>query len=171
MQINVASLLKEHTGETREYEIDEDLAIDGEPRRVRGEVRFDRTPRGILVRAHLSAQAAAECSRCLKPLQIPIAIDFEEEFVPSIDVDTGQRVEPEEGEEDAYRISARHVLDLSVPVREYWAMATPMAPVCDEDCRGICPVCGRAAGAPDHACAREQVDARWAKLAELASRQ
>jgi uncharacterized protein len=171
MQINVASLLKEHTGATREYAIDEEVAMDGDRRRVRGDVRLDRTPRGILVRGRLSAEAPMECSRCLKPLLVAVAMDIEEVFLPSVDIDTGQRVEPGEGDEEAYRITPRHVLDLSQAVRDYWTMALPMAPVCDESCGGICPVCGEDAGAPDHGCAREQIDARWAKLAELASRQ
>ena len=59
------------------------------------------------------------------------------------------------------------MLDLSVPIEQYWAMAEPMAPVCDEACRGLCPVCGKEIGAADHDCTREQIDDRWAKLRNL----
>lgn len=167
MQFNVASLLQEATGATREYDIDDDLRVDGEKHHVTGHVRFDRTPRGVLVRAHMSGAANDVCSRCLKPLTIDVRVDFEEMYYPTIDVHTGARVDLEEGIEDAYRINERHVIDLGEAAQQYWSMALPMAPLCDEQCAGLCPVCGEEIGAAAHACTREQVDARWSKLAEL----
>jgi uncharacterized protein len=167
MQFNVSSLLKEHTGATREYDIDEDVRIDGAERRLAGHVRFDRTPDGILVRARLQGQMDAECARCLRPLTLPVAVEFDEEYVPIIDVVSGAKVEAPEAKEDAYRIDGRHVLDLREPIEQYWSMALPMAPLCREDCAGICPNCGEEMAGDGHACTREQVDARWEKLANL----
>jgi uncharacterized protein len=167
MKFNVASLLKEHTGASREHVLDDDIVIDGEARHVAGRARFDRTPDGILVRVRASGETPAECSRCLKPFMVPVDVTFDEEFVPTIDIDTGAHVDAPEGEEDAYRIDGRHMLDLSEPMRQYWAMALPMAPLCTETCAGICPVCGEDMGTKGHDCAREQVDARWSELAKL----
>jgi len=167
MQFNVASLLKEKTGAVREYDIDDDVKIDGENRHVSGRARFDRTHDGVLVRARLLGMAAGECSRCLKPLTFSVPVDFEEEWIPTVDVDTGARVEPPEGEEEAYRITPRHVLELGEAVAQYWSMNVPMAPVCADDCAGLCAVCGQDAGGEGHGCSGEQVDARWAKLAQL----
>jgi uncharacterized protein len=95
-----------------------------------------------------------------------VHVEFGEEYIPTIDVMTGARVEPPEGEEDAYRIDARHFIDLREPIEQYWQMALPMAPVCREDCPGLCPECGREVDA-DHRCAAEPVDARWSKLRNL----
>ena len=166
MRYNVSSILKEHTGSSREYDVDDDVQIDGETHRLTGHVRFDRTPRGILVRTRLNSKVDAQCSRCLRPAALPIDLTIEEEFIPLIDVITGARVEEQEGEEDAYRITARHELDLREAVRQYWAMARPMAPVCRDDCAGLCPLCGKEMST-DHACAEAPVDERWAKLARL----
>lgn len=167
MQFNVASLLQEPTGATREHDIDDDLHVEGEKHHVKGGVRFDRTPRGILVRAHMAGTASDVCSRCLKPLTVDVRVDFEEMYYPTIDVHTGARVDLEDGIEDAYRINDRHVIDLSEAAQQYWSMSLPMAPLCDENCAGLCPVCGEEFGAAAHACTREQVDARWSKLADL----
>ncbi len=167
MQFNVSSLLKEHTGATREHAIDDDVRIDGATRHITGDVRMDRTPDGILVRARMHGTSDGECSRCLKPIVYPVEVDFEEEYIPLVDVDTGAHVEPPEGEEDAYRISARHILDLRESTRQYWSMALPMAPLCRADCPGLCPVCGKELAAGGHRCTREQIDDRWAKLAKL----
>jgi uncharacterized protein len=169
MLFNVSSLLKEHTGAAREFAIDDDVRIDDETHRLRGDIRLDRTPRGILVRGSLHGALDTQCSRCLKPITAPIEIVIEEEFIPTIDVTTGVRVAPSETEEEAYRISERHELDLREPVQQYWAMVSPMAPLCREDCAGICPLCGEEI-ANDHGCSTQQIDERWAKLAVLRDR-
>jgi uncharacterized protein len=167
MQFNVASLLQELTGATRVYDVDEDIQIDGTTRRVAGRVRFDRTPRGVLVRANMHGSMDDLCSRCAKPITYPVDMEIAEEYVPTIDIVTGAAVETIEGEEDAYRIDAQHVIDLTDAVRQYWSVALPMAPLCDEECRGLCPVCGDEIAASGHACTGEEVDTRWAALAKL----
>jgi uncharacterized protein len=97
---------------------------------------------------------------------VPVEVAFDEEYLPTIDVHTGAPVEPPEGQEDAYRIDRRHMLDLSEPIEQYWTMALPMAPACSDDCAGICPVCGKDR-TPGHACEAEGGDDRWAKLRQL----
>lgn len=166
MQFNVSELLRESYGAFREHEIDDDVRIDGEPRRLRGRVRFDRVPEGVLVRATLKGEARGECSRCLEPAITPIDLVIEELYVPTIDPVTGAHVTPREGEEDAYRISERHLIDLTLPAQQYWSMALPIAPVCAAECRGICPECGERRDA-SHACTPDTTDDRWSKLRDL----
>ena len=167
MQFNVASLLKEHPGAMREYVIDDDVRVDDETHHLTGSARFDRTPDGVLVRARMTGKQSAQCSRCLKDVNYDVPVEFDEEYIPTIDVDTGARITPPEGEEDAYRIDDHHMIDLSEPVAQYWTMAVPIAPLCEEACRGLCPVCGEEIGASDHRCTREQIDDRWSALRDL----
>ncbi len=168
MQFNVVSLLKEATGATREYDIDAtDVTVDGETVAMSGHVRFDRTPRGIFVRARLDGTHDDVCSRCLKPVRFPVHVEFEEEYLPTVDVISGAPVTIDEGDEEAYRITPNHIVDLAQPAREYWVLALPMAPLCSDDCPGLCPLCGEELSDVRHTCTREQVDARWAKLANL----
>lgn len=168
MQFNVSSLLREHTGAIREFDIDDDIVIDEQRQRVCGHVRFDRTPRGVLVRAGLGGEASDVCSRCLKPISYRVDLRIEEEYFPTIDVDTGAAFDLAEGEDtDAYRIDRRHIIDLAVPARDYWSIARPMAPLCDEACRGLCPDCGADLGPAEHKCDVDTGDARWSKLANL----
>ena len=166
MQFNVSELLRESYGAFREYAIDDDVRVDGAVRHLTGSVRFDRVPEGIFARAAVAGTAAAECSRCLDPAEIPIVLTVEELYIPIIDPSTGARVQLREGEEDAYRVSERHIIDLTLPVQQYWSMALPIAPVCRPDCGGICPECGERRD-PDHGCAPASTDDRWAKLRDL----
>jgi uncharacterized protein len=167
MQYNVASLLQESTGASRTFEIDDDVRIDGETHHLSGTARLDRTPRGVLVRAHVAGKECGECSRCLRPIAYPVEIAIEEEYIPTIDINTGAHVDAPEDDQDAYRINARHIIDLNEAVRQYWEIAMPMAPVCSDDCPGICAACGEMIAASGHECTADQSDARWSKLADL----
>ena len=48
-----------------------------------------------------------------------------------------------EAYDEAYVLPARGAeLDLREALREHVVLATPQYPVCREDCKGLCPVCG-----------------------------
>src|SRR5688500_13892402 len=100
MQFNVAQLLQEPVGSTREYDIDDDFDLDGGSRRLRGRVDLLRTDRGILARTTLSGTDTAECARCLVPFEREAGIEFEEEYTQTVDVATGAPIR-EEREPDA----------------------------------------------------------------------
>jgi len=56
------------------------------------------------------------------------------------------------------------LIDTEQMVRDVVLLGLPLAPLCQEDCRGLCPECGErwAELAPDHS--HETLDARWAAL-------
>jgi uncharacterized protein len=142
---NVAGLLAEDPGASREFEIaaarphlDDDVSL-AEP--VSGHVRLRRTNRGILADAALAASLATECSRCLRPISIPAEIRIEEEFLPALDLASGRPL-PTDDEPEVARLTDHHELDLEPLVRDELLLAVPIAPVCRPDCPGLCPVCG-----------------------------
>ncbi|MBI3749939.1 MAG: DUF177 domain-containing protein [Chloroflexi bacterium] len=142
---NVAGRLGEPPGSERDYPIQhtsidlgEDLRL-AEP--IDGRVRLSRTNRGILARADLHAALALECSRCLREIAVPIAVEVQEEYLPSIDLATGHPL-PVDDEPDVLRLSDHHELDLETPVREAIQLAEPIAPLCRPECPGLCVVCG-----------------------------
>ena len=167
VQYNVATLLKEPIGATREYEIDDSVLIDDEPRhqRVAGRTTFLRTKDGLLVTAHLRGVDREVCSRCLRDVDMPVRVDLEEEFLASVDANTGAPLPPPEDKE-AFRIDAHHTLDLEEAVRQSWTVALPMQPLCRPDCRGLCPSCGQDLNQRACGCAAEE-DSRWSALEQL----
>lgn len=170
MQYDVAGLLKEAVGSTREYTVDEQAIVDDEARRERvvGSAILLRTKAGVLVTAHLRAQSHEQCSRCLRDLEHPLSLDIEEEFLQTVDIFTGAPL-PLPDDPGAFRIDAHHTLDLSEAVRQYWATALPMQPLCRSDCRGLCPHCGYDLNQGPCGCPSEERDERWATLANLIS--
>jgi uncharacterized protein len=168
MQINVSQLLQEPVGSTRDYEIDEAAEIigDGQEYQIQGQCRMLRTPRSILVKCSLSTEVELSCCRCLGRFRQPLKINFEEEYLPTVDVHSGVPL-PSLEETSAFIIDEHHILDLDEGIRQYALMAIPMKPLCDKDCAGLCQKCGKNLNQGKCDCPAEDIDPRWSKLAEL----
>lgn len=161
MQYNVATLLKEPVGSTRQYE------IEPEPPVHRGSVQFVRTPGAILVRAEADVIIEATCSRCLAPFGYPAHVAFEEEFFQPADLVTGARLEHEIVDADSFWIEENHIIDISEALRQYSETAAEMQPLCRPDCPGLCSQCGRELGAAECTCDTSTIDPRMLALAAL----
>ena len=167
MQINVAGLMQEPIGTARTYEIDDEVDFgEGNVRRAKGQVRLMRTQRGILVQAEIETETDLDCSRCLEPFQFPVTLKIDEEYLPTIDILSGERM-PLPDEPGAFRIDERHIIDLSEAVRQYTLMAVPMKPLCEAACAGLCPTCGKNLNHGACRCPPPEGDPRWAKLQKL----
>lgn len=169
MQFNVAQLLKESVGATREYWAEGTIPSGGElisP--LRGRVELLRTDRGLLVKATLTADIKSTCSRCLEEFHQSITLRLEEEFFPKVDIFTGTYL-PRPEDADAFTIDEHHILDLTEAVRQYALLALPMKPLCRPDCAGICSQCGANLNQGPCRCATSPGDARWSPLEKLLS--
>jgi uncharacterized protein len=168
MFFNVSGLVQEGIGATRKVDVDGTIQVEGRPpERVAGTAELLRTKIGVLVRAHLNLVEPEACSRCLKPLEETIHIDFEEEFQSTVDIRSGEAVE--ERDPDAFTIDEHHMLDLTEAVRQYREVSGEMAPLCRPDCKGLCPTCGQDLNQGECDCDRESIDSRWQGLAALRS--
>jgi uncharacterized protein len=164
---NVAGLLADDPGADRIFEV-EDVTIDlGEDLRlaqpIDGRVRLLRTNRGILAHADLRTALALECSRCLREIEIPVEIRFQEEYLPALDLTTGRPL-PVDDEPDVARLTDHHELDLETPVREAIQLAEPIAPLCRPDCPGLCVVCGLRLDDGEHDHPDDDIDPRMEAL-------
>jgi uncharacterized protein len=150
MQFNVAQLLQEPIGSIRTYELVEEIAqLDPELEPLGplvGTVQMLRTNSGILVTGELSTPLRVTCNRCLAPIAQEVRFQLEESFHPLTEVQTGRFLDPGEFEgseaeleDEALRIDAHHILDLSEVVRQGLWLASPMIPGCNWDGPGQCP--------------------------------
>ena len=167
MQINVSQLLRESIGSTREYEVSG--AVDaGEAGgcTVQGKCRLLRTQRSILVKCVLGAETELCCSRCLGMYRQGLKVNFEEEFFPTVDAGTGVPL-PLPEDAGSFTIDEHHILDLREAIRQYCLLAVPMKPLCDENCAGLCPTCGRNLNQGPCDCPARDIDSRWSALTKL----
>lgn len=195
MQYNVAQLLKEPTGATRRYSLNESLdELDPDLRFLGplvGNVQMLRTNSGILVTGELSTAVQVICNRCVESIAQEVRFQLEESFRPLLEVVTGRYIPPEEfeGEQDdledaALIIDERHTLDLSEVVRQAIWLAMPMYPSCNWQGSGPCPNLTRRLGEletledvdvhyldKDVTQEEETIDPRWAALLKLRNQQ
>lgn len=120
-------------------------------------VRFEAVSEGVLVTADVTAPVTGECARCLEPLADTIDVQCQELY---------SYAGGGEGEDDAYRLDG-DLLDLEPALRDAVVLALPLAPLCREDCPGLCPDCGAplAGVGPGHGHGRG-IDPRWAAVRE-----
>jgi uncharacterized protein len=133
---------------------------------------------GYFLRAHLSYEQTLGCDRCLKPIHVPTSSDVELMLVvepkPRHSRGGDERGEHELHERDlGVVVLEEEVLETQPILIEQLQLNIPMKPLCQPDCRGLCPACGADLNAlPEGRCTcREpETDSRWAALAALKDR-
>jgi DUF177 domain-containing protein len=157
-RISVADLLK-RPGASRAVEIAAPLSgLAGPGAEITGPIEVDatleRVPEGIVVRGTVEAQWQAACSRCLTPVTGTAQVHVDELFEPH----------PLEGE--TYLLDV-DIVDLEPLVRDALLLELPAAPVCRDECAGLCPQCGIDRNTATCDCHEEELDPRWAALRSL----
>ncbi|WP_256761468.1 DUF177 domain-containing protein [Cohnella sp. WQ 127256] len=125
-------------------------------------MKFDVTAQAvgdrILVSGQLSCDIRLQCSRCLEKFDETISVPFEEQFRIIEDSET----EVSEND-DAVPVSEERI-DLSPYLLEGLVVQLPYAPLCSEDCKGLCLDCGKNLNEQSCGCNTEKIDPRMAAL-------
>jgi uncharacterized protein len=118
------------------------------------DVELESVSDGVLATGAVEAQWRAECRRCLVDLSGQVRGEFQELF------------EPDAREGETYPLRHEHI-DLEPLARETLLLELPLAPLCQQDCRGLCPVCGVDRNRDTCRCPPATADPRWKALDEL----
>ena len=106
------------------------------------------------------------CARCLDPVVRDVASSFDLLYRPlGIDAGAHERSVAEADTEIGYY--AGEGLQLQDVLREQVLLAVPLKAVCREDCKGLCPHCGRNLNLESCQCGPAHPDARWQALKDL----
>lgn len=167
LRVNLAGLLKDNVGAVRNFDYQGVWEADGLPQgHVAAAFKLTRTSRGVWVSGPARVTYDAECGRCLTPFTSWARLQVDEEYLPSVDAQSGRRISYSPEDDGAFLIDGRHETDFAEAIRQNRLAAMPIAPVCRDDCAGLCSACG--ANANEGACACEpEADPRWAALKEL----
>ena len=130
-RLDVGDLLT-HSGVIRTVELSGVFAAEVPQARVLGSIdvnaRLEGLNEGIYMVARAEVPVGLTCNRCL--------VDWEENF----DVEVRQLF-TRELDEDGYGV-VEHWIDTEGPIRDEVVLALPLAPICRDDCQGICASCG-----------------------------
>ena len=110
--------------------------------------RFDATllNDALLVTGRLWTTGKVRCSRCLNQFAYRLEMT---DFVVH------------------YPLTSDDIVDLTPEIRENIILAIPQKPLCREDCKGLCPVCGCDRNERSCNCSRPSPGMRWAGLDNL----
>lgn len=123
----------------------------------------------IRLRGRVSAELELQCARCLESVLQQVRRDFELLYRP-LGADAGRdelSVTDAEAEIGYYQGDGLLLEDV---LREQVLLALPLKVTCREDCKGLCPQCGKNLNQEQCTCSIELEDPRWAALKDVRSR-
>ena len=132
-----------------------------------------RGPRDIVADVRLRGKFAGNfqvpCARCVEPVEIPLAADFDLIFRPAAaDAEATERsITAPETEIGYYQGDS---LSLEDVLREQVLLSLPVRTLCKPDCKGLCPRCGENRNSQACNCDEGPSDPRWQALAGLRGR-
>ena len=115
------------------------------------EVTLDAVPSAVVATGTVSAPWVGACRRCLADTAGTISVDIREVF------------EEDHDPEQTYPLKGDQI-DLEPLARDAVLLELPMAPLCRDDCAGICPTCGTDRNVAPCTCDTAPKDSRWAAL-------
>jgi uncharacterized protein len=110
------------------------------------------------------------CSRCLKDFDTPLASDFALTYTREIPglMDVLDEKEVELKLEDVGLLYFRgEEINLQQGIQEQVIMAFPLQPLCNKNCKGLCPQCGSDLNLRDCGCEQAPASNKFAVLKNL----
>ena len=133
--LNVGFIVHQTIGYNRDFPFETPfihLTPDLDLKDLLGTARVTRTAQGLLLQVKLQANTQAECVRCLNEFSQALKIDFTELYAFTRDSMT----------ESGLLLPETGKIDLAPIIREEMLLAFPISPLCNPDCKGLCPICG-----------------------------
>jgi uncharacterized protein len=106
------------------------------------------------------------CSRCLESFRWPVDSHFDLRYQPKTH-NTGEGEREIEEDDLTTAFYENEEIDLGQLMEEQFYLSLPMKPLCTEDCKGLCPQCGKNLNRETCDCTRDWDDPRFAALREL----
>ncbi len=136
---------------------------------VRLTARVTKDAEKVRLVGRVQTTIETDCGRCLEPFQVAVDAKLDMMFLP----DTGDGAEKAAGEKEVREEDVGvsfykdDTIDLGVMMRDEFYLALPMKPLCKDDCKGLCPVCGANRNREACTCRAEWVDPRMESLKKL----
>ena len=121
----------------------------------------------LLVNITVSAEIQGECARCLEPANLEISGELGYLYC-------SRGTEEIEGFDDCMPVEVEHfgrIIDVMPQIRESIYTLLPTKILCREDCKGLCPVCGKNLNEGQCSCENDDIDPRLLALRNFTSEQ
>ena len=172
MRINVRDLELRplrFVAELSQDELDFDLSDIVIRGRIGIDLLVEKKGFDVRVRGTLQAQAELSCSRCLEPVIVPITSTFDQLYESNAAHPLSGEIALQEKDTDIAFFSG-DTIEVSDIIREQVLLALPMKPICREDCKGLCPYCGKNRNVESCQCGDLLSDPRLAEFSKIKNR-
>jgi uncharacterized protein len=142
------------------------LEASGQAQLVREQHGKHEQINDIRVAGDFAAKLELLCARCLEPISRDVAKKFDLLYRPQ-GADAGKEelsVTAAEAEVSYYQGDGLLLEDV---LREQVLLALPLKAICREDCKGLCPHCGKNLNQEQCQCAEPLEDPRWSALKDI----
>ncbi len=145
--------------------LDEGLSLDG---KVFVDATLTGGERQVALTGRVRCTIATVCDRCLAPISYPLDFEIQEILMSTHDVDVlaSHDGDKEMLESENWVYDDVH-LDLNYLVLNAILTQLPLRHLCRDDCKGLCPHCGKNLNDGACNCENKEIDSRWAALAQL----
>ena len=117
--------------------------------------------RKVSIKGNTECSLIIPCSRCLTGVEVPFSIEFTHE------VDFNKTEEERAEELDETNYISGYNLDVDTLVYGEILLDLPYHVLCNEDCKGICKVCGRNLNEGSCDCDHEDLDPRMSVIRDI----
>lgn len=141
-----------------------ELCSEGHGIRLLSKIGIDlqvtRVLKEVTVTGNVQLSIQTSCSRCVEPVRIELSPYVSLVLSPADKISD----EDDDLEHETYRDDE---IDLSNYLMEQIAISLPIKVVCNEDCKGLCTICGTNLNQETCTCESEKVNPRFAILKNL----
>ncbi len=145
-----------------------DVRFEGivEVDRVAVDLDIQKSGEEYFCQGAVEADVVLECSRCLTSFEE--TLDGQTDFIVcSHDTWAEAQAEARDNEDYVLMDGGSLDADISEPIRQAIILAAPLAPLCAEDCKGLCPKCKVNRNEQECSCTFDDTDPRWDQLNDL----
>lgn len=124
---------------------------------------LDKFDHQIIVDAVTEIPAILFCDRCAREFQSEINSKFKMVYLFRSKYDESEN----EKEEVVYLHPDNDKIDLDKDIRDFAILGVPMKMLCSENCKGLCPKCGKNLNDGSCNCTEVMLDPRWEPIQKL----
>ena len=125
------------------------------------DVKLSKSHSQIVLDAELNLDANYQCDRCGRIYKAKVKSSYQMVYL------FGKEPEGDDEFNLTYLPVDADKINIVNEVRDYALLAIPMKKLCKDDCKGLCPKCGKDLNEGDCHCTKDELDPRWAPLEKL----
>jgi len=133
---------------------------------LQSRVRIEKVGQSVWVKGEVKTSLLLQCVRCLKEFAHPFSSSFDLTLYPSKEAFSGEEVELEGEDMEASFLEGGEI-HLSEIACEQIFLEIPPQPLCREDCKGLCPVCGKDLNLSSCDCVKQEFPSSFSALEKL----